>query len=305
MAGSIRPATVLSPCDNERLPFRWTLNPYRGCAFACRYCYARYTHEWLGLDPGRGFDEEVLLKEDLAETLARDLARMRRRGRLGEAIAVGTATDPYQPAEHRFGLTRSCLEVLAEEEGHRLSITTTSDLVLRDIDILLGIGERNELRVNVTLTALDCSLARRLEPGAPSPRTRLSTIAALARGGVAVDTFVMPILPGITDGEAELDALFEAIALAGARAAHCQALFLRSPSREVFFAFLERRFPERLLEYRRLFGDNAHPPPLTVARLRARVERLRERHGLHGGPRSPSQRLPRRRRRRSPPQAPP
>lgn len=303
--------SLLSRCDSPQMPFEWTLNPYRGCAFSCRYCYARYTHEWLGLDPDADFDRRVLVKRDVEKVLERDLARLRRAraasarrrartggggagGRRRERIAMGTATDPYQPAEHRFGLSRACLQVFdrepaglpREKRRWELSITTKSDLIVRDIPILQSLSRRNDIAVNVTLTTLDRDLSRKLEPGAPGPKTRLSTMATLVAAGIEVNAFAMPILPGLTDSEADLDALFASLAEAGVRRVVCEALFLRSPTREVFFRFLDDTFPELAAQYRRRFEESVYASPLYVERLRARVGRLRERYGLSGAKRS-------------------
>ena len=279
---------ALNPCDSERMPFDFTINPYRGCAFACRYCYARYTHEWLGLNGAEEFDKRVLVKKNFAAVLERDLARMRGTKRATRpTIAIGTATDPYQPLEHRYGLTRQALELLAEESGQglsglKVSITTKSDLVVRDIPILKRIAANNCLRVHLSLTTLDRDLARKLEPGAPSPRTRISAIATLARAGIAVDAFVMPIIMGLTDSEENLDALFGALAAAGVRTAVCEALFLRAPTRDVFFEFLNEELPDAapLLEQR--YHGNVYAPPIFVERLQARVRRLRRKWQLLG-----------------------
>ncbi|HXI03493.1 MAG TPA: radical SAM protein, partial [Candidatus Saccharimonadales bacterium] len=156
--------SALNRCTSERVPFQWTINPYRGCEFACRYCYARYTHEYMGIEEGRLFETEIYAKTGAAAALERDLPAGRvRRG----AIAIGTVTDPYQPAERKLKITRSLLEVFARRSGLTLSITTKGTLITRDIDLLREIAARNALSVNVTITTLSRKLARQLEPRAP------------------------------------------------------------------------------------------------------------------------------------------
>jgi DNA repair photolyase len=159
------------------MPFTYGLNPYRGCEFGCRYCYARYTHEFMELHESDEFENQIYAKRNVAVLLARELNRVKP----GEAIAIGTATDPYQPAERRFRRTREALEVIAQRSGVSVSITTKSDLVRRDVDLLRAIGERNELTVNMTITTLDAALARELEPRAPRPDLRLAPFANSAQ----------------------------------------------------------------------------------------------------------------------------
>lgn len=295
---------------HRRFGFTHTLNPYRGCVFACRYCYARYTHEWLGLDGDGDFDQRIHLKEDITEVLRRDLGRLRRRGRGGDpigAIAFGTATDPYQPVEAEYGLTRACLEVFAEEEGWSLELTTKSTLIARDIELLRRVARRNEVLIHVTVTTVDRALARILEPGAPSPRARIETIASLTAAGLTVEPFVAPLIPGINDATEALDQLFRELKEVGARRVIGEALFLRSPTREVFLRSLQESFPSLVTEYRRRFAESAFLSPVDAERLRARVERLRVAHGLLGGrgddarARSPRRGSPRTLPRRPPP----
>ncbi len=157
---------LLNRCvSNRRMPFTWTVNPYRGCEFACKYCYARYTHEFMEMRDGVDFERKIYVKQQAAWLLRQDLKKVKR----GEEIAIGTATDPYQPAEKRFEVTRAILEELAQHRGLELGIITKSDLVTRDIEVLRRIAEHNQLFVNLTITTLDTKLARILEPRAPRP----------------------------------------------------------------------------------------------------------------------------------------
>ncbi|MDP9055432.1 MAG: radical SAM protein, partial [Acidobacteriota bacterium] len=162
------------------MPFAYGLNPYRGCEFGCRYCYARYTHEFMELRESVDFEDKIYAKSAVGSILSREIKRIDG----SKGIAIGTATDPYQPAERRFGRTRAALEVFAQQTGIALSITTKSDLVARDIPLLREIGKRNSVSVNMTITTLDASLARLLEPRAPRPELRLKAVAAIARAGI-------------------------------------------------------------------------------------------------------------------------
>jgi len=148
--------SLLNRCDVPRMPFAWTINPYRGCEFACKYCYARYTHEFMELRDGVDFERKIYVKQHAAWMLRRDLKRVKP----GEEIAIGTATDPYQPAERRYGVTRTILEELARHHGLDLGIVTKSNLVLRDLDVLREISRHNQLFVNLTITTLNADLAR-------------------------------------------------------------------------------------------------------------------------------------------------
>src|SRR4051812_43417093 len=154
------PARSILNRTKPGMPFTWAINPYRGCEFGCHYCYARYTHEFMGMEDGRDFEEKIYAKAEVAALLRRDLRKADR----AEGIAIGTATDPYQPAEKRFERTRQILEVFAEGKGRRISITTKSDLVVRDLALLTGLARANILHVNMTVTTLDAELARLLEP---------------------------------------------------------------------------------------------------------------------------------------------
>ena len=169
--------SILNHCDSERVPFAWTVNPYRGCEFGCKYCYARYTHEYMELDGG-DFESKIYVKQNAGPLAERDLASEKI---WGEHIAIGTATDPYQPAEKEFGATRAILEKMAEREGLSLSITTKSNQVVRDIDVIKRISERSSITIHMTVTTLRTRLARMLEPRAPRPDLRLAALAATAR----------------------------------------------------------------------------------------------------------------------------
>jgi len=270
--------SVLNRC-RPGMPFRWTINPYRGCEFGCKYCYARYTHEFMERDAAE-FEDRIYAKAGVAEILRRELLKIDKR----EAIAIGTATDPYQPAERRFGRTRSILEVFAEERGWRVSITTKSDLIQRDVALLAEIGRANVLDVNVTITTLKAGLARVLEPRAPRPDLRLATVAKLAENGICVGVFPNPILPLITDRDRDLDRLAKAAKDAGAQYFGGGVLFLMPSAQKVFFPFLRERFPHLVRRYEERFRKSPYLRGPYTDELRQRVRKIRDRYGLESAP---------------------
>jgi DNA repair photolyase len=271
--------SLLNRCTSARMPFTWTINPYRGCEFGCHYCYARYTHEFLELPDSRDFEEKIYAKGRAAELLRQEL----RRHPEGE-IAIGTATDPYQPAERRFGVTRSLLEVFAGVRGRVLSITTKSDLIRRDVELLREVARRNVLHLNITVTTLDADLARKLEPRAPRPDLRMEGVAELAAAGLSVGVFLNPILPGLTDGVTNLDSVAGAAKRAGARYLGGGVLFLRPSAQKEFFPFLDREFPVLARKYRERFAHSAYLRGGYAEMLKERVARIRARHGLASAP---------------------
>ncbi len=276
--------SILNPCDSERVPFRWTVNPYRGCEFGCKYCYARYTHKYMELD-GAEFETKIYVKKDAGALAERDLATEKI---WGEQIAIGTATDPYQPAEKEFGATRAILERMAEREGLSLSITTKSNQVVRDIELLQRISGRSTLTVNLTITTLRTRLARLLEPRAPRPDLRLEAVRKLREAGIATGVFAMPILPGLTDREEDLDALARAARDAGAQWLAASVLFLMPASWKYFLAFLEPKFPRLARRYREIYRGYGDAPEEYRRQIAARVENLRRKYGLGSRPQSPA-----------------
>ncbi|MBV8056452.1 MAG: radical SAM protein, partial [Deltaproteobacteria bacterium] len=193
---------ILNRCISPRVPFRWTINPYRGCEFGCVYCYARYTHEFLDIHDPMDFERRIFVKRMAGEILQRTLARTP----VGaDQIALGTATDPYQPAERKFKLTRSILEVFAKVGGLNLSITTKSALIARDLDLLQEINRRSRLSVNFSLITLNRRLQRILEPRAPRPALRLAAIRKLTGAGIRCNVLMMPMIPGLTDAAVAIE----------------------------------------------------------------------------------------------------
>ena len=271
--------SVLNPCKSN-MPFRWTINPYRGCEFGCQYCYARYTHEFMGMDDGRAFEDRIYAKADAAHILKRELLKVAR----AEPIAIGTATDPYQPAERRFEVTRGILEVFAAGAGRRLSITTKSDLVARDTDLLRAIASRNILHVNISITTLSVELARLLEPRAPRPDLRLAAVKQLADAGIAVGVFAMPVLPLITDRPDSLEQLAKAARDAGAQYLCGNVLFLRTSAQKIFFPFLAERFPHLLRRYQQRYSASPYVRGAYMESLKQRLSEIRSRYGLAKAP---------------------
>ena len=266
--------SYLARCDNPRLPFRWTINPYRGCEFGCKYCYARYTHEFMELRDPAEFEHKIFAKAFDAARFRSEIEHLP----LGESVAIGTATDPYQPAERRFQVTRRMLEVFASCAGLRLGITTKSDLVPRDTDLLQEISRRHYLTVAQTITTLDADLARLLEPLAPRPDLRLGSVRKLAAAGIRVIVFCAPVLPAINDSRASLEALAAAAAGAGASGFGANILFLKPSAQQVFLPFLEDRFPALVRRYRQHFGRSAYLRGAYPDAIRARVREIRLHH---------------------------
>ena len=272
--------SILNHCNSERVPFRWTVNPYRGCEFGCKYCYARYTHEYMELDGGE-FETKIYVKQDAGPLAERDLGCERV---WGEHIAIGTATDPYQPAEKEFGATRAILEKMAQREGLSLSITTKSNQVLGDIDLLQRIAAKSALTVNLSITTLKTRLARMLEPRAPRPDLRLETVRKLREAGIAAGVLAMPILPGLTDREDDLDALARGVSEAGAQWFAGNVLFLMPSSLKQFLPFLREKFPKLVKQYGTWYGRYGNAPEEYRREIAERVEKLRRKYALGSRP---------------------
>ena len=267
---------LLNRCTSRRVPFTWTINPYRGCEFACKYCYARYTHEFMEMRDGVDFERKIYVKQQAAWLLRRDLKKVKR----GEEIAIGTATDPYQPAEKRFEVTRGILEELALHQGLEIGIVTKSDLILRDIELLRRVAEHNALFVNITVTTLNTKLARILEPRAPRPDLRMKAVCDLNAAGVNAGVICAPVLPGITDSPASLDHLVRATKLAGGKHIYANPLFLKPCSASVFLPFLEEEFPQLVEDYRKRFEDRAFVSKAYSKRISELMASLRAKHGF-------------------------
>lgn len=262
------------------LPFDWSINPYRGCEFACRYCYARYSHEFMELRGSSDFEDRIYAKSQIGPLLLRELKRLQP----GSRVVIGSATDPYQPAERRFGKTRSALEAIATQHGLVISIITKSDLVKRDIELFREVMKKNSLSVNVTITTLDAGLAQLLEPRAPRPELRLKAVRALADAGIPVGVYPNPIMPGITDQEMRLDALARDSSAHGATWFSGGVLFLMPCSRKVFFPFVAEKFPHLLKRYEERYERNAYLKGPYLEMIKGRIAAIRQRYGLRSRP---------------------
>ena len=234
-----RSRTVITRVDSPDVPFNWTLNPYRGCEHGCAYCYARPTHENLGFSSGLDFETRIMAKVDAPDLLRKELAKP---GWAAEPIVLSGVTDPYQPVEAELGITRRCLEVMAEAR-QPVSIITKSRLILRDLDLLAEMAKQNLVRVTLSITTLDNALSAKLEPRASSPRDRLWAVKRLASAGVPVTVMVAPIIPAVTDREAPT--ILKAAADAGAR--HADYVLLRLPhqNKQLWREWMEQHLPAR------------------------------------------------------------
>jgi len=275
--------SILNRCDSDRVPFDWTINPYRGCEFGCKYCYARYTHEYMEIDGGE-FERKIFVKKDAAALIASDIARKysyeskASGGMQSEHIAIGTATDPYQPAEREYRVTRACLEELAKRERLSVSIITKSNQIVRDVDVLKAIAEKSSLIVNITVTTLRPRLARLLEPRAPRPDLRLDAVRQLREAGLEVGVSASPLLPGINDGE--LEAVAAASSEAGALWFYSGVLFLMPASAKQFLPFIQRKFPKLANQYQQWYSKNGYAPEEYRKKISERVRRIREKLGF-------------------------
>lgn len=288
---ALKVRSILSRIASRRLSWMaWGINPYRGCEFACRYCYARYTHEFMAPAPGQPqpagqpdfrdpitFERLIFLKQNAAWLLEQEL----RRHHPADHIAIGTATDPWQPIERRAQITRSLLEVFGRHAGYNIGIVTKSRLILRDTDLLQQIHRRNRLTVHITITTPDATLARKLEPRAPRPDLRLDTVRRLRQAGIATGILCSPLLPGITDSEEAIDRMAWHAAEANASFFAANPLFLKSCSRSTYLSFVREHFPHLEADYHRRF-DHADFASRGYAQYLSRVvAEARERHGLN------------------------
>jgi DNA repair photolyase len=269
--------SLLNRCvSNRQMPFTWTINPYRGCEFGCRYCYARYTHEFMEMRDGMEFERKIYVKQHAAGLLRHDLRRVKP----DESIALGTATDPYQPAERRYEVTRAILEEFALHRGYELGIVTKSNVIVRDLDLLQEVAKTNRLSVHITVTTLDVELARILEPRAPRPDLRMDAVRALSQAGLRVGVSCSPVVPGITDSPKDLESVIRAAADAGAGYVFANPLFLKPCSAAVFLPFLAQHFPHLAENYRQRYQDRAFLPAAYGKRLSQLVKHLREKYKI-------------------------
>jgi DNA repair photolyase len=262
----------------QGMPFQWSLNPYRGCSHACPYCYARDYHRRMDRDPGAGFDREIEVKINFAAVLERELRR-----RHDGSVALGTATDPYQPCEGRFRITRLTLEALARHPMP-LSIITKGTLILRDLDLLAAIAKRIELRIWSSITTVDAALARKIEPGAPPPAKRLDAVRRMRAAGLRAGVLLAPVIPGITDSEPAMRAVALAAHAADAVAFGSRPLKLDPGTKDVFYAFVAAQFPELLPRYLDRYGDGAKLDGAYLRALDTRIDRASASLRFHDEP---------------------
>lgn len=268
--------------DTTAVPFRYTVNPYRGCSHACRYCFARPTHEYLDLDSGVDFDTQVIVKTNVAAVLRSELRRPSWRG---ETVALGTNTDPYQRAEGRYALMPGIIGALAGS-GTPLAILTKGTLLRRDLPLLTEAAQRVPVSVAVSLALDDAQLQADLEPGTPGPPARLALISAVRDAGLDCHVMVAPVLPHLTDSVEHLDRLLGRIAAAGATGVTVHGLHLRGSTRGWFMSWLERSHPDLVGRYRDLYRRGAYLPAGYQQTLRERVTPLIAQHRLSGDQRS-------------------
>jgi DNA repair photolyase len=274
---------VLTRCDSPRMPFSWQINPYRGCEFACKYCYARYTHEFMEMRDGLDFERKIYVKKHTGWLLRQELKQVR----AGQSIAIGTATDPYQPAERKFCTTRAIMEEFSRHQDLSLGLVTKSDLILRDLDLLRIIAGKNRLRIHVTITTTDPNLARILEPRAPRPDLRFSAVRKLIAAGIQTSVNCAPVLPGITDSPRDLESVVRAAAKAGALSVAAIPLFLKPCSEKIFMPFLQEHFPHLVPLYKMRYADRAFLPEDYKRRISTLIKRLCQQHGIVARDESP------------------
>ncbi len=268
--------TLLTRCNSPRMPFAWMINPYRGCEFACKYCYARYTHEFMELRDGLDFERLIFVKQNAGWFLRQELKGVRK----GESIAIGTATDPYQPAERKFAVTQAILQEMAEHKGLSIGLITKSDMILRDTAILREIHKHNKLSISITITTMNTDLARRLEPRAPRPDLRMKAVQQLALAGLHAGVNCAPVLPQITDSQQDLHELVRSAADAGAAFVFCNALFLKPCAKNVFMPFLQENFPHLTAHYQEMYSDRAYLPAHYGNRVSALVRKLCQKYNV-------------------------
>jgi DNA repair photolyase len=256
--------------------FGWSLNPYMGCAHRCTFCYVRAFELRADRPSDDRYGRSIRVKVNVAELLRKELGRP---SWAGEVVAIGAATDPYQPAEGRYRLTRGCLEVL-RDAANPFSLITRSPMIVRDLDVLVEAAARAEVGVVFSVPTLDEEVWRRTEPGTPPPRRRLEAVSRLVEAGVKAGVGMAPILPGISDSPAQLEDVVRAAREAGATSIWANVLYLKPGTREHFLEALASDWPEELDRYERLYASRAYLPKAEVEPVRTLVAELRNRHGI-------------------------
>jgi DNA repair photolyase len=260
----------------SRMPFRWTINPYRGCTHACTYCFARPTHTYLDFDARRDFEREIVVKVNVPEVLRAELARPSWKG---EHVAMGTNTDPYQWVEGRYRLMEGIWEAL-RDFANPCSVLTKSPLILRDLPLLRQIASVTDVAANLSVPTIDERVWRQTEPHTPNPRARLEAVAELNRAGIPTGVMIAPLMPGVNDAPEQVEPILELAAEAGATGIAGIALHLRGEVREIFFDWLRQYRPDLLPRYEQIYGRGAYAAPAERRRLEALVRsRRRTRRG--------------------------
>ncbi|MEH0515452.1 Rv2578c family radical SAM protein [Streptomyces sp. B21-106] len=273
----IRARSILNRVPGaSRMPFEWTVNPYRGCTHACVYCFARKTHGYLDLDSGIDFDTQIVVKVNAPELLRRQLASPRWQG---EHVAMGTNVDCYQRAEGRYRLMPGILAAL-RDRANPYSILTKGTLILRDLDLLRQSAEVTEVGVSVSVGFTDTELWRTVEPGTPVPGRRLDVVRTLTEHGIGCGVLMAPVIPFLSDEPAQLRATVRAIAASGATSVTPLALHLRPGAREWFMAWLGQHHPHLVRRYERLYADGAYAPKWYQRRITRQVHELAEEYGI-------------------------
>jgi DNA repair photolyase len=278
---TMRPEYREEPCRSalnrvQGMPFRWSLNPYMGCAHQCTFCYVRAFERRADRPSGDAYGRSIRVKVNVADVLRRELAR---RSWRGEPVAIGAATDPYQPAEGRYRLTRACLAVLAAA-ANPFAMITRSPMIVRDVDLLGDASRHADVSVTFSIPTLDPDIWRRTEPGTPPPRQRLRALRALVDAGVKAGVGIAPILPGLSDRPELLEEVVKAARDAGAVTLWANVLYLRPGTREHFLEGLARDWPELLPRYERLYAGRAYLGKSETAPIQRIVSSLRARHGI-------------------------
>jgi len=262
--------------EASRMPFRWTINPYRGCTMACNYCFARKTHEYLDLDSGTDFETQIVVKTNVGEVLRRELRRPSWRG---EHVAMGTNVDCYQRAEGRYRLMREVIPALTEV-ANPFSILTKGALILRDLDLLQRAAEVTDVSAALSIGSVDRELRQAVEPGAPPPARRLEVVHRLIDAGIPTGVLMAPVLPYLSDSDEQLDATVSAIAATGATYISPIVLHLRPGAREWWTAWLRRHHPELVVPYARLYRGGSYADSEYQDDVSARIRALAARHGV-------------------------
>jgi DNA repair photolyase len=268
----------------SQMPFGWTINPYRGCSHACVYCFARPTHTYLDFNAGADFDNQVVVKINVADVLAKEVAKPSW-GRF--PVALGTNTDPYQRAEGRYALMPGIIEALARS-GTPLSILTKGTLLRRDLPLLLEVAQTVPVDLAMSIAIYDDELQKSIEPGTPSAKARLATVTAVRDAGLDCSVFLMPILPYLTDTKAHLDEALRRVKEAGGTSVLFSSLYLKPGVKPWFMHWLQRQYPELVPKYAELYSRGQYAPKEYRKWLAARISPLIRSHGLERGREDPS-----------------